>query len=835
MALGDVNKAKMNTTARVISPREQARLAALKDLVQLLHTQEGEQMVRDIMESNPERYAGKRVDIPALRSLNTARAGTDVPSMYAQMKKQAKILDGLEKHTEEAEKSLEDDKKLAQDQLRLGNATLDIQQRILRELVKLTNTVEDAPSAMGGGKDSGGSGGIVNGILGYLGIRSVAKSITGAGAGAATGAGAQVVGKTAVAGGGLLGAGLSAKGIFAGLKGGLKAASKGIPLLAGIASGAMEYSTSGSVGSAISSAIGTSIGTVVGGALGSLIMPGAGTVGGAIAGGAAGEWITKGIFNWFKNSKVGATISQSAAALGQTATEAGKTIMGGFLGSKEVSGPRPFENPGGQKLANDGFGSEVYSGDMSVNNERILKTIKQRESGGNYAAEARGSSASGAYQFIDSTWQTWAKKVPGAEQYKRAKDAPPQIQDAVADAYVSDILKRNNGNLAAVPNEWYTGNSQGNMTQAQLDANKGLTSERYRSAWMRDYAKTGGSGPSPDGGGTQFAGSDPNQKLAGVKPEVKAKLGSATSGVNAEVVSGYRSPQHNAAVGGAKNSAHMRGNAVDIKFGGGPQETNKVIAAASKAGFGGIGVYKPGSLHLDVESRRAWGPSYGRNSVPQWAEPAIQAHLTGAPMPDAGQGGGQNVPSEFAGEGSGAAGQGMSASVSRDQVKQAFASSPMSGGGQGGGGIGSMVAGMIPGMGGMGGMIGGMIDALMGGGVGSAMAAESPMSTAPVMSSFDEKEPDNIPLPPTRPSFAPVPLPPRRPAPEAPPPMMLNAPPVDTSPQWMDPVTAGKTVDHAPTVTSEYQNQPSEVRPNWLWQFYDHVTGKGRTTSIYGQ
>lgn len=55
----------------------------------------------------------------------------------------------------------------------------------------------------------------------------------------------------------------------------------------------------------------------------------------------------------------------------------------------------------------------------------LLERIAKCESGGSYTAQNRSSTASGRYQFLDSSWG-------GYGGYARAKDAPPAVQDAKA-------------------------------------------------------------------------------------------------------------------------------------------------------------------------------------------------------------------------------------------------------------------------------------------------------------------------------------------------------------------------------------------------------------------
>jgi len=89
------------------------------------------------------------------------------------------------------------------------------------------------------------------------------------------------------------------------------------------------------------------------------------------------------------------------------------------------------------------------------------------------------------------------------------------------------------------------------------------------------------------------------------------------------VVSGYRDPARNKKAGGAKKSQHMHGNALDIDVSDmGRTERQALIKLAREMGFTGIGVYA-NSLHIDKGNKRAWGPSFHKESIPAWAMAAL--------------------------------------------------------------------------------------------------------------------------------------------------------------------------------------------------------------------
>ena len=88
----------------------------------------------------------------------------------------------------------------------------------------------------------------------------------------------------------------------------------------------------------------------------------------------------------------------------------------------------------------------------------FLAAIRTHESGGDYTAANPSSTASGAYQFIDSTWRSESAPA-GAAPYARAMDAPPAVQDAVATFMATNLYNSPAGNhaWANVAGGWYLG------------------------------------------------------------------------------------------------------------------------------------------------------------------------------------------------------------------------------------------------------------------------------------------------------------------------------------------------------------------------------------------
>jgi peptidoglycan hydrolase-like protein with peptidoglycan-binding domain len=95
------------------------------------------------------------------------------------------------------------------------------------------------------------------------------------------------------------------------------------------------------------------------------------------------------------------------------------------------------------------------------------------------------------------------------------------------------------------------------------------------------------------------------------------------------ITSGYRDVKRNAIAHGASKSEHINHKAVDIVLDNATKEdTLRFVEIASKNGIGGIGVYKPGVIHIDIGPRRYWGSDHTSGTLPAWAKSTIQAHMS---------------------------------------------------------------------------------------------------------------------------------------------------------------------------------------------------------------
>jgi murein DD-endopeptidase MepM/ murein hydrolase activator NlpD len=138
--------------------------------------------------------------------------------------------------------------------------------------------------------------------------------------------------------------------------------------------------------------------------------------------------------------------------------------------------------------------------------EPILATIRTLESSGNYQAKSAGSSASGAYQFLDTTWN-------GYGGYTHAAAAPPTIQDAKATEHVTGILNQHNNDITTVPVIWYIGylpaaDSPAWDTVPMPGAGNVLTPRQYQQRWMTLYQQQTAA-PTPS---TSIAATIPSDK-----------------------------------------------------------------------------------------------------------------------------------------------------------------------------------------------------------------------------------------------------------------------------------------------------------------------------------
>jgi murein DD-endopeptidase MepM/ murein hydrolase activator NlpD len=123
-----------------------------------------------------------------------------------------------------------------------------------------------------------------------------------------------------------------------------------------------------------------------------------------------------------------------------------------------------------------------------------MATSRFLESGNDYTATNARSTASGAYQVLDSAWNNYGG-------YRRAHLAPADVQDQYAYESFVAILKRNGDNLAAIPVSWYyplalTHPELMDTVPAPAAGNR-LTIREYQYLWLAKFFELLGEGGPP--------------------------------------------------------------------------------------------------------------------------------------------------------------------------------------------------------------------------------------------------------------------------------------------------------------------------------------------------
>lgn len=140
--------------------------------------------------------------------------------------------------------------------------------------------------------------------------------------------------------------------------------------------------------------------------------------------------------------------------------------------------------------APDGLESECSAAGAAgiVTVDRILQTIAFHESGGSPTAQNPRSSASGKYQYIDSSWRDFtARYYPPGSAYARAYLAPESMQDALTYIEYTEKLITYEGDLFKIAITHYMGTYDESELDTVPAGGNTLTPREYAERFIENY------------------------------------------------------------------------------------------------------------------------------------------------------------------------------------------------------------------------------------------------------------------------------------------------------------------------------------------------------------
>lgn len=282
----------------------------------------------------------------------------------------------------------------------------------------------------------------------------------------------------------------------------------------------------------------------------------------------------------------------------------------------------------------------------------LERAVAEQETGGEADPDAAvsGVGAVGRLQVMPQTAKEIAKTLGdknfptgGTPDEISAYISNPAINRAYGRTYLKQMLKRYPGDVEAALIGYHSGpgNADKWLKAGRDSGVLGPVGKKYASEVLARIpgAVSAGRGQPVEPNAVQLTfrnrpGKDSVQGEAGLVPDLVGKLKTSAAAFGLKelrINSGHRGEQDNRDRGGAEQSQHKEGAAVDIDVTNMPHnERVRLIQTLSANGITGLGI-GANIIHADLGARRAWGyaKSSGGGAVPDWAKGAIDAHLAG--------------------------------------------------------------------------------------------------------------------------------------------------------------------------------------------------------------